>query len=309
MASQLMLLDECVPLSALALGSLVESIQNPIMDAYVPKQPLPPEDVLLIPAKSFQGLMSSGTENNLKVALTRLFDISGSTEEKSSASLSSMRVNRYVLRQPRQLFKLLCVADEKAREWLNDGILAGNKSYLVVELQTATNPKITRSDTRKRSADVDATIPVSAIATGGVDVLGLGAALDTGVEVGRVTSNESSKQFEAEGETIFAVGYKKVVWKSWGFKRKDVEKAQLDKEITWTLMGQKRSRDNEDEMVSVDLVDGLDAKAQKKAPEEGDEEEDEDEEDEDEDDLATLLETGVSFDGQTYLIPGTTKEA
>jgi hypothetical protein len=305
MASQMMLLDECLPMEALSLGSLVESIQNPIMDAYVPKVPLPSDAVLTVAAKSFQGLMSSSNATSFKVALTRLFDIGHSSENGAEATLNSIKVNRYVLKQPRELFKTLCLGDEKARQWLNDGIQAGSKSYLVVELQTATNPKITKSDTTKSSTDANVTVPVSTIATSGADVLGLGAALDTSVDVGRAVTNESSKSFETEGETIFAVGYKKVTWKSWGFRRKEVDKAVLDKEITWSMLGQKRSRDDEDEIVSVDLLDSLDAKP-KDGPAEGEDEEEEEEEDDEE--LLELLKNGIEVDGQTYLVPGAKDE-
>lgn len=300
----MMLLDECLPMGALSLGSLVESIRNPIMDAYVPKSPLPSDAVLTIAAKSFQGLMSSSNAASFRVSLTRLFDVGGSSENGAEASLHAMQVNRYVLKQPREIFRAMCLGDEKARQYLNEGIQAGNKSYLVVELQTATNPMIKRSDTKKSSSDANVTVPVSTIATGGADVLGLGSSLDTSVGVGRSISNESSKTFETEGETIFAVGYKKVTWKSWGFKRKEVEKAVLDKEITWSMLGQKRSRDDEDEQVSVDLVDSLDAK-----PKDGGAEGDEEENDEDDDDeILQLLQNGVEVDGQTYLLPSANDE-
>ena len=152
------------------------------------------------------------------------------------------------------------------------------------------------------------TIPTSTIATGGADVLGLGAVLDVSADVGRVTSNESSKKFMTEGESIFAVGYKKVLWKSWGFKRKEVEKAVLDKEITWSMLGQKRSRDGGEEMVSVDLGDDLDSKpAAEEGSQDEEDEEDEDEEDE-EDDISELLKTGVDIGGQTFIVPSALTE-
>jgi hypothetical protein len=292
-------------MSALALGSLVESVRNPIMDAYVPKNPVPKDAVLCVPAKSFEGVLSNGEANNFKLALTKLFHISHSSEEESAATLKSIRVNRYVLKSPKELFRTLCLGDESARQWLNDGIKANSKSYLVVELQTAQDATITRSDTTKRSNEVGITVPTSTIATGGADVLSMGAMLDVSADMGRITSNESSKKFITEGESIFAVGYKKVLWKSWGFKRKEIEKAVLDKEITWSMLGQKRSRDGEEEMVSVDLGDDLDSKLAA----EGDSQDEEDEEDEDEeDDISELLKTGVDIGGQTFLVPSAMTE-
>ena len=310
MASQMMLLDDCLPMNALGLGSLVESIRNPIMDAYIPKEAIPKDAVLCVPAKSFEGVLSSSADDSFKLALTKLFHISHSSEDESAATLKSIRVNRYVLKQPKELFRTLCLKDEMARQWLNDGIKANSKSYLVVELQTAQDATITRSDTTKNSNSAGVTVPVSTIATGGADVLGLGAALDVSADVSRTISNEASKKFMTEGESIFAVGYKKVLWKSWGFK-KEIEKAVLDKEITWSMLGQKRGRDVEEEIVSVDLGDDLNTKPTQGDPAAGGSGESNDEEDEDEDedeDLSELLKNGVEFGGQTFLIPNSTED-
>lgn len=43
-------------------------------------------------------------------------------------------------------------------------------------------------------------------------------------------------------------------------KRKNVDEAALDSDIKWTILGQKRGRDEEKEIVSLDLTDDLLAK-------------------------------------------------
>lgn len=43
-------------------------------------------------------------------------------------------------------------------------------------------------------------------------------------------------------------------------KRKSINEAALDSNIKWTILGQKRGRDEEEELVSLDLTDDLLAK-------------------------------------------------
>lgn len=78
---------------------------------------------------------------------------------------------------------------------------------------------------------MDITRSVSTIAGGGVDVLGVGAALNSGGGIGYLGSKGTYKSFMLEGESIFAIGYRKVIWKSWGLNRKEIDKAILDKDI------------------------------------------------------------------------------
>lgn len=131
--------------------------------------------------------------------------------------MSSLQVNRYQLRQPKALFRDL-VQNEAARRWLNDSIEAGRKTYLVVELQTAMDPSMDRGRSKGVSVDAEVTVPVSTIATGGVDILGLGEQLDSSVGGGYARSEDQKKSFSMEGEQIFAIGFKRVVWKSFGFR-------------------------------------------------------------------------------------------
>lgn len=293
-----MLLNEFLPSTALTLGSLVESLKDPIADAFTPSQPLPEDAVLGLPVKTFSALLSNSSDTSFRLALTRLLETSHSMKNAEDTKLESVLVKRYKLKQPRDLFAELCGEDQRARRWLESGIQAGRKSYLVVELQTAVDAVVTRHDSHGHETKADLTVPVSTIATSGADVLGLGKALDVGAGVGVGRSNSLEKSFTMEGENIFAIGYKKVTWKSWGFKKK-LEKAVLSDEITWSIMGQKRGREDTEEVISVDLTDDLKAEAEGDGEEE-DEEDEYDDDGEDEEDATKPVEV----DGQTYLVPG-----
>ena len=67
---------------------------------------------------------------------------------------------------------------------------------------------------------------------------------------------ETQKNMTLEGESILAVGCKKVIWKSWGWKW-NIDQAVLDDKITWSILDQKRGRVEEDEVVGVELTDNL----------------------------------------------------
>ncbi|OCL07957.1 hypothetical protein AOQ84DRAFT_222400 [Glonium stellatum] len=275
MASQLILLDEFLPMNALGLGSLVESLKNPVMDAYMlkrplPARPLPAEAILSMAAKSFHALLSSKNSTSFRLALTRLLSASYTIHKTSDFSLQSIKVNRYQLKQLKDIFR---------------------------ELYTAEDDTISRSVEKKHRAATDITAPISTTATGGTGVPGVGDALDSGSGVSFPGSRATHKSFILEGESIFAIGYKKIIWKSWGLRRREIDKAILDEEITWSILGQKRGREEEAERVSVDLSDDLSATddVEAAAVEEGNNTDNVD-------DVAELLKHGVEVDGQTYLI-------
>lgn len=205
-----MLLDEFLPTTALGLGTLVESLINPTVDAYKSALPLPEDAVLPMAANSFDVLSSSSKSTSFRVALTRLLDTSHSIDQECGTRLQSAQVKRYQLRQPGTIFKALCQEDEAARELLEQGIKAGNKSYMVVELQTVVDPSVRREDVHKNTTKGELTIPVSAIASSGMDIFGLGAMLDFGPGMGYGVSKDLKKSFSLDSEHIFAVGYKKI---------------------------------------------------------------------------------------------------
>jgi hypothetical protein len=173
MAGNLLLLNEFLPPSALGLGWLADSIKTPTMDAYQLRKPLATDAVMRIAGQNFEALASSASKNSFRLSLTRLLSNSNNFKSTKDATLSSLQVGRYQLRQPKALFRDL-VKDEEARAWLNDSIRSGRKSYLIVELQTATDPSLERGQSREHGTDVDLTVPVSTIVTGGIDIFGLG---------------------------------------------------------------------------------------------------------------------------------------
>lgn len=173
MAEKLLLLNEFLPTSALGLGWLADSLKSPTMDPYQLTKPLPPDAVMRIAGQNFEALASQASTNSFRLSLTRLLSNTNSFTNGKDAELKSVAVNRYQLRQPRALFRDL-VRDEEARAWLNDSIESGRKSYLIVELQTAKDPTLSKGQSKEVSADVDLTVPVSTILTSGADILGLG---------------------------------------------------------------------------------------------------------------------------------------
>jgi hypothetical protein len=196
----------------------------------------------------------------------------------------------------------MCLTDERARQWLSEGIQQGKKSFMVVELQTAEDAVIAQ---RKREGDsfgIDGTVPVATIATYGADLVlpDVAATLDPGLGGGTANSRELKKAFSLARESIFAIGYKKMVWKSWGLKKREVEKAALDADITWSILGQKRTQKEEEEKISVDLADDLRARDAPtgQASDGGDEEEDEAGGEE----LDELAKEEIEFEDMTYLV-------
>jgi hypothetical protein len=173
MAAEMFLLKEFLPTSALGLGWLADSLKTPTMDAHQLNKPLADDDMLRTKGQDFEALIASANTNSFRLMLTRLLSNEHNRKNSDEVRLASVQVNRYQLRQPKALFRSL-VQEEHARAWLNESIEAGRKSYMIVELQTAVDPSLSKAHSKEHSTDIDLTVPVSTILTGGVDVFGLG---------------------------------------------------------------------------------------------------------------------------------------
>ena len=68
MASNLLLLKEFLPTSALGLGWLSDQLSDPMMDAFTPTKTLTEEDVLRTVGQNFEGLASSASNNSSRSA-------------------------------------------------------------------------------------------------------------------------------------------------------------------------------------------------------------------------------------------------
>lgn len=249
MKTQFVLLPDLIPAYAISLGSLIPSPAKPQTDAYRPSSTSALE-TLTTDIRDFSALGSLSQNTNVSASLTKFLSVNAARGSASSTNLSSAHVRRYELTGQRDAFGRIC-ADDGARRWLEQGLLAGEKSYLVVGYMTAVNPSITRAEASTMAYGGIVNVPVSEVVSGGADILGV---LDPGVEVGTSKVGLRESSYGAEGEMAWAVGCRRLRFQM--FKKREMSTAYLDKETEWKpLNGQRAGKGSEDteEMLGVDL--------------------------------------------------------
>ncbi|KAK8242775.1 CHAT domain-containing protein [Phyllosticta capitalensis] len=252
MATKQFILDEFLPTSALGLGWLVESLENPSMDAFQPKKPLAADAVMRIAGQDFDTLASTARKYPFRLSLTQILSSEASFRNEDNVQLKSAELSHCSLRQPRALFKEM-LRDGDARAWMEECVQAARKFYVVVELYTAKDPKLSKGHSKAHTTDVDLSLPIDALALGGADVLGLGDQLDSGPAFYHSKSKDFKKDFALNGSYICAIGFKRIVWNKMTF-RKSLDDAKLDDEVTWSFLGGKCGS-NDQNLSSVSLDD------------------------------------------------------
>ncbi|ERF72990.1 hypothetical protein EPUS_08847 [Endocarpon pusillum Z07020] len=227
MKSRFVLLNSLVPIEEIRPGGLVSELLSPQTNAFAGNLPPESTDVYIDENDNFGVLLANSSEGAFRSNLTKLLRTSSTIGNEESVQLSSARSRSIELRQPRKVFIQLCKSSE-VRQWLEDGVREGAKSYLVVGF------------------------PVSTIASGGADILGLGAALDVGVGADHSRSHSDSVYFHARGEKVWAIRYQKISFKL--FKHRSTETAYLEKP-RWVMLSKNRAASTGEEEVELDLDD------------------------------------------------------
>lgn len=255
------LLPMLVAAADLPVGSLVCSLLEPSMDAYVPDEEIRSRNSTEAAATSFEAWQHTYKAKKVSGALSQLFHLKVSPGKGNAGSVNSKIIKQYSIREPRQLFAEICRRTD-AKKWIEDGIRAGEKSYMIVKLMTVQDAEITRHELRKQDTETEVTVPVSQVLSSGANFLGI---VDPGMGVGWTSIKGKDIAFTAPGEVIWAIGYKRIKFDS--FLRKNADCALLDSKIYWKpLAGQRGASADDEEELEVDLED-LDAEVEEELDE------------------------------------------
>jgi hypothetical protein len=252
MKSNFVLLNSLIPIEEIRLGGLVSELLSPQTNAYTDNLPAESKNVYIDENENFGVTLAQSSNDAFRASLTKLLKTMSKVGDEESVQLSSAKSRSLELRQPRKAFTQLCTSPE-AREWLEAGVREGAKSYLVIGYRTVLDATFAAKSSSTLQLSADVTVPVSTIATGGADVLGLGAALDVGVGADHSRNHNDTISFRAKGEKVFAIRYQKISFRL--FKQKSMENAYLEKP-RWVMLPENRAAaTGEEEEVELDLDD------------------------------------------------------
>jgi hypothetical protein len=251
MQTKLVFLNALIPVDEVRLSGLVCDLLSPQTNAFASTLPPEAKNIYVDENEDFGTTLASSQDDAFRMNLTRLLKSSNKIDDHESVQLSSVRWRSLELRQPRKVFAELC-AEPAAREWLESGVRAGDKSYLVIGYRTLSNATFASKSSSTVQLSGDVTVPVSTIATHGADVLGLGKAMDIGVGADHNSTETDTISFRATGEKIFAIRYQKISFRL--FKHRTADNAYLEKP-RWVMLPENRGSASEDEEVELDLDD------------------------------------------------------
>ncbi|RPB12001.1 hypothetical protein P167DRAFT_536148 [Morchella conica CCBAS932] len=273
-----------LPLSAVQLGRLIVNIKAPHEEYVDPPTPSPPE-ITKNPQHNFTELRTSSNAFKLRGRLTQLLSASYEHESKHQIDLSAKIAYTYALCNSRTWFEAAC-AHHSIRQWLQGAIEDGDSVYLVTGYHTVVDARFGTGVSSTSMDRQQVSMPIDATGLPSVQGMDMTAGLDTTHKLCR----GFARTFEAPGEQVYALQYRKVVFR-W-FSSKKIEKATL-KENQWRVYAGRGSADRNDSN-SSDIVEaslgGL----------EGDDLSDDGSDEEEEDD--ELGERWVSKDGESVWV-------
>lgn len=192
------------------LGRIVLNPQEPL-EAYFDLYPDPGQlkdnggDIHVTPGIDLSFTFNEARKKSLRGALLQLFSGNLSSIIAGHESLEG-ETKRYILGNAEHLFRKAC-AGEEAREWLQENVIKPKvDAYMIVGYHTITNPRIVNGNQLQRETRFRADDALVGTAAPGLPGI---------AQVRNATWNQRRymQKLSVDGEGIFAVQYRKVVYK------------------------------------------------------------------------------------------------
>jgi hypothetical protein len=232
-----------------SLGRLVLDPENPERTFHESKNlHLAAEDISVKIDLNHDGLERMASESSVKGYFTKLLTFTGHRDTSGHTQVNSHMVVTYKLLNSDDKFSDMCLGSDPAtRLWIQNATKKGRKIYMISGLKCVTNAQVRAGKAESRAASAGIKVPVDAAATGGVPT---GGQADVSVEAGAARSMASEQGFVAAGEQIYAVQYRQIKFRN--YLRKDVDGAELENRVRWSLY-LKRAANEEEEVMEVHL--------------------------------------------------------
>ncbi|ROV90433.1 hypothetical protein VSDG_08454 [Cytospora chrysosperma] len=223
-----------LPIEAVDLGRLVLDVREPSHDFYQAKAL--DRNILVQQLESFSDVLRHMKGSRLQGSLTAALSTRFKTEKHTSALIESSRCITRQLENSTDYFQELCRL-APARAWLERAAKKNLDVFLVVGIKTLTDAAITHREGRLCNRSVGVQVPVMAAASVATAALGailpLSDSVDPSISKCRIQSLETETGFNALGEQVYAVQYRKVQFSM--FTRQKVDRSWLRSGNRWKL--------------------------------------------------------------------------
>lgn len=235
-------------LSSLRFGSLTTNPAYPHQGYFDPSlTPSHPElTVKSGELKNFEEVRGSLHYGKLQAIFTQLATLSLSSGATEQAKLSVSLIKSYGVDNSDAWFDTICGITE-TRQWMEKEIMKGKNIYLVVGCMTFNDTQVHHTGKEQKQMSVTAADPNSGMGAGAI------------LEYGR----DGQRHYEAPGERILAVQYRKVKFNF--FATKDVDGAFLEPNNRWEQIGKFKAAGMQDGIEARLTDESLDEEGYKKA--------------------------------------------
>ncbi|KAF3297400.1 hypothetical protein TWF132_007496 [Orbilia oligospora] len=248
--------EALLPTNAVKLGRLVTNRKSPAEEFYDSSflpDIISEDNIITTSRNNFQEVLRSTLGTSTYSNLTAIIGSNYNLKTQEYVLLESFSNKSYQLENSTNIFDHIC-ADPGLRKWLLRMIgKRRNNIYMIVGLRTITNANISCGSFRLKDTggEISAPISIALPAALGVPIPIISDVLDVGVGKSRIEEHEVQTRFQAPGEMIYAVEYRKLEF-SW-FSSRKVDKATLGNS-RWMFNTGLRRLEEENDVVNVHLA-------------------------------------------------------
>jgi hypothetical protein len=243
-----------LPLSAVALGRLVEDITNPERNfqdtSFSAERPECPEPMVSeARAGPFLGAMSDSESNGLSSLLMALLGSTLNLQQEELHVVSAEACTTQTLSNSTGYFSKASKSS-LVRDWLEQVWRKRKKAYVVVGIKLVRNAKVTLTLAKSRTVGFQVKVPGSlvmlAATSGSLSTLGgVENLLDSEISTSHGKDASLANSFVMPGENIIAVQYRRVNFSR--FRNPSSGEVDLRDEIPWKVYLGRRGGEDTDE--------------------------------------------------------------
>lgn len=190
----------------------------------------------------FKGRMDAQSDTFFRIKVTRIFTTLFQHEKSDNFHVTASLARKYILRQSQLMFEKLC-KEETVKIWLEKSFKGNSKIYFVVGYRTLLSAKLSQKEQHNAEISGRARAPVRAAV--GLTPTG---ELDLEVDEGQKKTASGKVGFEAVGECVFMICYRRV-----GFTSHEGVDSMSLLGSHWFSFSKSREKGSEEEVVEVDI--------------------------------------------------------
>lgn len=247
------LFQTLLPPASVRLGRLVLNTRSPhqdFLDPFDEDDRPSPKECILSTHLNFEETRKFSKSSKLRSYFNDVLSVSYQSHSLGIASISAPQVTTHDLKNSGIWFRDACAVPE-TRTWLEGAIDNGDTVHLIVGYRTVLDARLAQSASSLTTQGARAQAPASVLT-------GVGTPVDIlpGAEGLHDTAHERSMLFDAPGEQVFAVRYRKIKFK-WLSSRK-IENIVLEDtrwKAYWDSRGTEVDDEEDEDVLEVNLTD------------------------------------------------------